>query len=89
MKVIHDLKNPVIAVMQSVNDLDIDLIKLREIVNIELEDLQDMLDNLRAEFKHAYKMNMDELPREVQTKEFLKSLKRTHHRLAKNGKNGL
>lgn len=87
MKIIHDLKNPAIAVMQSVNDTDIDITKLREIVNTELEDLQDMLDNLRAEFKHAYRMNMNESAREVNTKEFLKSLKRTHLRLAKNGKN--
>ena len=87
MKIIHDLKNPAIAVVQSVNDTDVDIVKLRDIVNTEMEDLQDMLENLRAEFKHAYKMNFNEQPREIETKDFVKSLKHTHSRLANNGQN--
>lgn len=48
-----------------------------------------MLDNLRTEFKSTYNMEIDEELREVNTQEFLRSLKRTHSRLAKNGKNTL
>ena len=90
MKVIHDLKNPVIACGQTVNDKEIcDIDNLREIVNQELEDLEDMLENLRTEFKARQLMDLKEQPRRVKTEEFIKSLKSSHTRLAKNGNNSL
>lgn len=51
MKVIHDIKNPVLAIMQIMNDSETNQDTIRENTNTELEDLMDMLDNLRAEFK--------------------------------------
>jgi len=90
MKVIHDIKNPTIAVLQTVNDPEAELNKVKSIVNEELEDLADMLDNLRAEFKSSNLMDISkEELREVLTSDFLKSLKITHVRLAKNGGNQL
>jgi len=48
MKIIHDLKNPVTAIMQVLNDKsDTSIENMRKQTNIELEDLIDMLDNLR------------------------------------------
>ena len=90
MKVIHDLKNPVIACRQTVNDKENwDMDKVREIANQELEDLEDMLENLRTEFKARQLMDLKEQPRRVKTEEFIKSLKSSHTRLAKNGNNSL
>ena len=39
MKIVHDLKNPTIAILQSINDHEIETDKLRDIVNTEIEDL--------------------------------------------------
>lgn len=90
MKVIHDLKNPVIACRQTVNDKEIiELEKVREIANQELEDLEDMLENLRTEFKARQLMDLKEQHRMVSTEEFIMSLKSSHTRLAKNGNNSL
>lgn len=87
MKTIHDLKNPLIACRQAVNDSDLTLAKLRDVANQELEDLEDMLENLRTEFKVRNLMDLKEQPRSVNSEEFIMSLKSSHTRLAKNGKN--
>lgn len=66
MKVIHDLMNPVIACKQLINDPDnIDFTKIREIVNQEIEDLEDMLENLRIEYKARHLMDLNEQPKVV------------------------
>lgn len=87
MKTIHDLKNPLIACRQAVNDSDLSLTKLRDVANQELEDLEDMLENLRTEFKARNLMDLKEQPRSVNSEEFIMSLKSSHTRLAKNGNN--
>ena len=87
MKTIHDLKNPLIACRQAVNDRDLTLAKLRDVANPELEDLEDMLENLRTEFKVRNLMDLKEQPRSVNSEEFIISLKSSHTRLAKNGNN--
>ena len=51
MKVLHDIKNPVHALMSIVNDINLDPVKMRSIANADLEDIADMLENLKAEFK--------------------------------------
>ena len=87
MKTIHDLKNPVNAISNIVNDTEISISKMRNLTNNEIEDLQDMLDNLRIEFKTSQGMNIVEKFRQITFKEFVKGIKRTHKNLSKNGKN--
>eukprot|EP00801_Mesodinium_rubrum_P002517 Mrub_02517.p1 GENE.Mrub_02517~~Mrub_02517.p1 ORF type:complete len:543 (+),score=68.92 Mrub_02517:173-1630(+) len=89
MKVIHDLKNPVISCRQTVNDKDMNPNKTRDICNQELEDLEDMLENLRTEFKVRNLMDLKEQPRQLMSEEFLLSLKNSNSRLAYNGNNKL
>lgn len=89
MKVIHDLKNPVIASRQTINDNEMNIEKTREVSNPELEDLEDMLENLRTEFKARNLMDLKEQPRPVSSEEFILSLRSSHSRLAKNGSNNL
>lgn len=92
MKTIHDLKNPAMALAQIINEQENQTKTVNEIsklVNTELEDLNDMLDNLRAEFKQKYGMKIDEQPREIKSSEFLRGIRKTHQRLASNGRNKL
>lgn len=89
MKTVHDLKNPIFVISQLVNDKELDMKSLRSSANNEIEDLHDMLDNLRLEFKTKQGMNIDEKFREVKIKELTRGLTRAHTLLAKNGKNKL
>lgn len=89
MRVIHDLKNPVSAILQTLNDHELNYEKAKELSFVELEDLMDMLDNLRAEFKSWHLMDVNERERELDSVEFIKGLKRTHSRHAKNRSNNL
>lgn len=88
MKVIHDLKNPVTAIMQICNSIT-NIEEMRANTNKEVEDLMDMLENLRAEFKSAFLMEVNEAERVIVSQELVEGLKRTHSRLAKNGNNSL
>jgi len=56
-------------------------------INTETEDLQDMLDNLRIEFKTLHGMAVEEKSRHVKFIQLLEGIKRPHILLAKNGKN--
>lgn len=51
---------------------------------MELEDLNDMLDNLKAEFKSYLLLDVNERHRDLVSSEFIFGLKRTHLRQAKN-----
>ena len=87
MKILHDIKNPVMALISTINDPSLTREDIQSIANADLEDITDMLDNLRAEFKSRYKMDSKEEAREVNTIEFLENLSRAQVRLAKNGNN--
>jgi len=53
MKVIHDLKNPILAIKNTVTDLDPNMIEIKTkalIIN-ESNDLMEMLESLKMEFK--------------------------------------
>lgn len=89
MKTVHDLKNPVLSISTIVNDCNMDMKNIRDATNNEIEDLQDMLDNLRMDFKSRMSMSVIEVKREVKSTELLKCLKRSQKLLAKNGKNSL
>lgn len=51
MKTLHDLKNPVYSLLTTINDSKLPINELRTIANADLEDISEMLDNLKAEFK--------------------------------------
>lgn len=89
MKTLHDLKNPVQALITIINDISLDKTAIQNMANADLEDINEMLENLRAEFKSRYKMESKEDKREVNTIELLENLSRSHIRLAKNGNNNL
>jgi len=59
-RVIYDLKNPISAIMQTLNDHELNFAKMKELSFVELEDLTDMLDNLRSEFKSWHLMDVFE-----------------------------
>jgi len=63
MKVIHDLKNPIVACRQIVNDKELSLVCIKDMANKELEDLEDMFENLRAAFKSRHNIGTIEKPR--------------------------
>jgi len=87
MKVLHDIKNPVSALISIVNDVNLSKEEIQKIANADLEDINDMLDNLRTEFKSRYKLDSKEEIREINTIEFLENLSRSQLRLATNGNN--
>jgi len=87
MKIIHDLKNPVQAILSVINDSKLDPNYMRSIANADLEDINEMLDNLKAEFKSRHNMECKEDEREIKTVEFLENISRSHIRLANNGNN--
>jgi len=89
MKTVHDLKNPIYSISTIVNDDTLSIKEIRVATNSEIEDLQDMLDNLRMEFKLSEGMSIIENLREVNSSEFLRGFRRSMKLLAKNGKNRL
>jgi len=70
-----------------VNDDSLSIEEMRLATNSDVEDLQDMLDNLRMEFKYSEGMCTNEVAREVKSGDFLRGFKRSMQQLAKNGKN--
>lgn len=58
-----------------------------KIANTDIEDLNDILDNLKAEFKSRHKMIYKEEKRTVKTMDFVEYLSRANLRLAQNGNN--
>ena len=87
MKVLHDLKNPVLALMSTINDNSLDMKSIQAIANADLEDIDEMIDNLKTEFKLRYKMESKEDKRDISTHDFMENLGRAQLRLAKNGNN--
>lgn len=47
MKTVHDLKNPILSISSILNDNDHEIKDIKLKANQEIEDLNDMLDNLR------------------------------------------
>lgn len=87
MKTLHDLKNPVYSLLSIVNDTKLPITELRTSANSELEDISEMLDNLKVEFKSRYQMDYKEEKRDIKITDFLEHLSRAHIRLANNGNN--
>ena len=51
MKILHDIMNPMMGLMATINDSSLTKEVIQGIANADLEDINEMLDNLRAEFK--------------------------------------
>jgi len=88
MKVIHDLKNPLIALQTilSYGNIDTEILNL---MNFEINDLKEMLEVLRFEFKSKNGMTLEETKEYKLSKEFVMSIANTHKTLAENGNNAL
>mmetsp|Transcript_14110 Transcript_14110/g.11659 ORF Transcript_14110/g.11659 Transcript_14110/m.11659 type:complete len:215 (-) Transcript_14110:733-1377(-) len=88
MKVIHDLKNPLIALQTilSYGNIDTEILNL---MNFEINDLKEMLEVLRFEFKSKNGMTLEETKEYKHSIEFVKSIANTHKTLAENGNNAL
>jgi len=89
MKVIHDLKNPIISISQTILDPDVTISTIKETCISDLEDMQEMLENMRAEFKYKQGMSFQEELKEVEITQFARTYIPTHSQLAENGKNHL
>ena len=87
MKVLHDLKNPIIALISTINDKSLDVKAMRIIANADLEDIDKMLDNLKTEFKSKQNLDSKEQKRDVDTIKFLENIAIAQNRIAKNGNN--
>jgi len=89
MKVIHDLKNPILAIKNTLTDLDSINIdnKTKTLIISETTDLMEMLESLKMEFKMMNNMKNDEKAKEVSTQDFIESLANSSIKLANNGKN--
>lgn len=89
MKVIHDLKNPIISIQQTIMDPDVTLNTIVNTCKSDLEDMQEMLENMRAEFKYKQGMSFQEELKEVDILNFTRTYLPTHSQLAENGRNNL
>lgn len=89
MKVIHDLKNPIISIKQTILDPDVSISTIISTCESDLEDMQEMLENMRAEFKYKQGMNFQEELKGVEILKFVKTYIPTHSQLAENGRNKL
>lgn len=134
MKVIHDIKSPMLSIKQIINSIEVengevskkdstnflrnldkkvtalesdDLLKLNEKltndlkvaletlndsqrqINFEIEDMEEMIENLKTEFKSKNQMKFKEEVKEVEAKEFLQSLQNSHMKLADIANNKL
>jgi len=89
MKVIHDFKNPIISISQTILDPDVTISIIKETCISDLEDMQEMLDNMRAEFKYKQGMSFQEELKEVEIMQFARNFILTHSQLAENGRNHL
>jgi len=73
MKVIHDLKNPIISIKQTIADPEVTISIIRSTCESDLEDMQEMLENMRAEFKFKQGMSFQEEIKEVEVIPFVRT----------------
>lgn len=86
MKIIHDLKNPLIALHMCIEDSKLDQDDKEELKN-EIEEMHDMLDSLKTEFKTRNDMKFNETQEYHKVHDLLNSFKRAFTKLAQNGNN--
>lgn len=88
MKIIHDLKNPLIAINMCVEESGIQNEIIVD-VKSEIQEMHEMLDSLKTEFKSRNDMQFNEKTDDQLTHDLLKSFKLANTKLAQNGKNTL
>jgi len=59
----------------------------RKSINYEIEDLEEMIENLKTEFKSQNQMKFKEELKEIESRAFIKSFQNAHEKLAESGKN--
>lgn len=87
MKVVHDLKNPIISIKQTIIEKNASIENVKIACLCDLEDIEEMLENMRAEFKYKQGMQFSEVAKEIVFVDFARALFPTHAQLATNGKN--
>lgn len=90
MKIIHDIKNPVMSIRTQINSFEIDNINLNDHKSNIIEEcnaLDEMLANLRIEFKSRNNMEIDEKNEFVNTMKMVTSIVNTFKSLAEKGNN--
>ena len=88
MKVIHDLKNPILSIKSSLTDMaKFDSNPAIQTTLLECLDMQEMLECMRAEFKLKQGMQLKEVPTKVKTSDISNSFAFTHSELTKKGRN--
>lgn len=72
MKVVHDLKNPVISLKQWISDYELSepLDSFKKNCLNDIGDIEEMLENMRAEFKFKQGMKFSEVANQVTMFEF-------------------
>ena len=88
MKVIHDLKNPLIAASKIIENSMIDE-EMKSDLNFEFDSINEMLDALRIEFKSRNAMEVNEKTKLINTFQMVNSIFNTHKKLAENGGNNI
>jgi signal transduction histidine kinase len=59
----------------------------RKNINLEVEDMEEMIENLKTEFKSKNQMKFKEEQKEINSISFLKSFRNAHSKLAESGQN--
>lgn len=91
MKVVHDLKNPVISIKQMIFDYELNesIDEFKRCCLNDIGEIEEMLENMRAEFKAKQGMAMSEVANQVILFDFAKSFISTHTQLATTWKNNM
>ena len=88
MKVIHNLKNPIISASKIIENSTIDK-EMKSDLNFEFDSIKEMLDALRIEFKSRNGMEVNEESKNIITLQMANSIFNTHKKLADNGGNNI
>lgn len=91
MKVVHDLKNPVMSLKQWIKDYELTepIVSFKKNTLNDIDDIEEMLENMRAEFKFKQGMKFSEIANQINMFEFARSFITTHTQLASDNKNNL
>jgi len=88
MKVVHDIKNPLLAALTLIEESDLKKEDKEEVGN-ELNDMRELLEQLKTEFKCKNNMRFKEKKEWRYTSKMVKSFMATNSKLAKNSNNAL
>ena len=81
------MKNPIISIKQTIIEKNANIENVKIACMCDLEDIEEMLENMRAEFKYKQGMQFSEVAKEIVFVDFARTFFPTHAQLATNGKN--